>query len=95
MGSDGTDNGIKADPLQRMALNKMPTSSTKAANTTLGRASKRVTSALKSALGPYCQTDEQTQATLDTMRGWLEDDNVNLEDLLVSIVNMLRPMSTG
>ena len=95
MGSDGTDNGIKADPLQRMALNKMPTSSTKAANTTLRRASKRVSSAFKSAFGPYSQTDDHTQGTLDTMRGWLEDDNVNMEDLLVCLSRMLCLMSTG
>ena len=67
----------------------MPTSPTKTANTTLGRASKRVSSAFRNAFGPYRQTDEQTQATLETMRGWLEDDNVNMEDLLVCPSSML------
>jgi hypothetical protein len=73
----------------------MPTLPTQAASTSLGRASKRVSSAFRSVFGPYHQTDEQTAATLDTMRGWLEADNVNLEDLLVSPSSMLRQMSTG
>jgi hypothetical protein len=62
---------------------------------TLGRASKRVSSALRSAFGPYRQTDDQTQATLDTMRGWLEADDVNMEDLLVSRSSMLSQPFAG
>jgi hypothetical protein len=69
VGSNGTYDRIKADPPQIVSPIEMPTSLTKAANTTLGRASKRVSSALRSAFGPYHQTDEHTQATLDTIRG--------------------------
>jgi hypothetical protein len=95
VGSDVTDNRIKAHPLHTTSLSKMPTPTTKAASTTLGRASKRVSSAFKSTFGPYRQTDDQTQATLDTMRGWLEADDVNLEDLLVSRSSTLSQPFSG
>lgn len=62
----------------------MPTIST-TTDTTLGRASKIVSSALRSAFGPYRQTEDETEAALDTMRGWLEADHVNQEDLLVRL----------
>lgn len=73
----------------------MPTSHSKAANTFIGRASERVSTAFESAFGLYRPTDERTQATLDTMHGWLEADKVNMEDLLVSHSSLRREMSTG
>ena len=73
----------------------MPTSHSKAANTILGRASERLSTAFESAFGPYRPTDDQTQATLDTMHGWLEADNVNMEDLLVSRSSMRSQISWG
>jgi len=73
----------------------MPTSHSKAATTFIGRASERVSTAFESAFGPYSPTDEQIQATLDTMHGWLDADTVNTEDLLVSGSSMRRQRSTG
>lgn len=65
----------------------MPTLSS-TTDSTLSRARKRISSAMKSAFGPYHQTEDQTEAALDTMRGWLEADNVNVEDLLVRFLNL-------
>lgn len=83
----GSKQSIRVTDLARIRqqhANNMPNSSnTSTISTALDRARRHVSSAMNSLLGPYYQTEDQTEATLNTMRGWLQADNINEEDVLV------------